>query len=421
MDDKEFVLSSLSHGASQSGYTTGSSPDMEGFSYTNHFTCIPFDVPYRPPRSMPKPLIHGTQTAIVVGPAGEEIYPDKYGRVKVQFHWDREGKRDENSSFWIRVAQLWAGAGWGAMYIPRIGQEVIVDFLEGDPDRPIIVGRVYHGSNMPPYPLPDEKTKSTIKSDSSLGGGGSNEIRFEDKKGKEEIYLHGQKDWTIAIENDKNQTVGHDETLAVGNNRTKKVGVNQKESIGANKSIIVGANHNESIGANMSLMVGSNKAETVAIASAETVGAAKALTIGAAYQVTVGAAMNETVGGAKMEEVGAYKMEAVGANKTEKIGGKKDLSTGGDYSVAVGKNLGVAVKEKGSVSVEKDLDIGTEKNLTIKAKESLLIQSDKEITLKSGSAQITLKKDGSIEIKGQGINIKGSGDIKIKGSKVGIN
>jgi type VI secretion system secreted protein VgrG len=227
MNNKPYVLTSLDHGATE---PVGASGQGSEASYTNSFVCIPFEVPYRPSRLTPKPVVQGTQTAIVVGPAGEEIYTDEHGRVKVQFHWDREGKKDEKSSCWIRVSQLWAGAGWGAMYIPRIGHEVIVDFLEGDPDRPIITGRVYHGINMSPYGLPAEKTKSTIKSDSSLGGGGSNELRFEDKKGSEEVFLHGQKDWTIAIENDKNQTVGHDETLSVGNNRTKTVGVDQSET-----------------------------------------------------------------------------------------------------------------------------------------------------------------------------------------------
>src|SRR4029079_7622412 len=127
-------------------------------------------------------------TAIVVGPAGEEIFTDIYGRVKVQFHWDRQGKRDEHSSCWMRVTQIWAGAAWGAMYIPRIGHEVVIDFLEGDPDRPLIVGRVYHGQNVPPYGLPAERTKSTIKSSTSPGRSGSNELRFEDKAGSEEIY-----------------------------------------------------------------------------------------------------------------------------------------------------------------------------------------------------------------------------------------
>lgn len=362
MDDKEFVLSTLHHGASQSGYTAGSSPDMEGFSYTNNFTCIPFDVPYRPSRNTPKPVIHGTQTAIVVGPAGEEIYPDKYGRVKVQFHWDREGKRDENSSCWIRVAQLWSGPGWGGMYIPRIGQEVMVDFLEGDPDRPIISGTVYHGSNMPPYPLPDEKTKSTIKSDSSLGGGGSNEIRFEDKKGKEEIFLHGQKDWTIAIENDKNQTIGHDETLSVGNNRTKSVKKDQSETIGENKSISVGKNHTESIGENASIDI--SKDETVSI------GGNSALT--------------------------------VSRDRSEQIAGKLDITVGKDSNTGVTDNMGMNIGKK----------------LNVQAADQINIFSDKQITLSAGDASIILKKNGDIIIKGGKITSKASGDIVLKGSKI---
>src|SRR5262249_15127350 len=143
--------------------------------YHARFTCIPYgegQAPYRPPRLTPKPIVHGSQTAIVVGPSGEEIFTDKYGRVKVQFHWDREGKYNSTSSCWVRVAQTWAGKKWGAMFIPRIGMEVIADFLEGDPDQPIIVGCVYNAETMPPYTLPDEKTKSTIKTDSSKGGGG---------------------------------------------------------------------------------------------------------------------------------------------------------------------------------------------------------------------------------------------------------
>jgi len=410
--NNEFFLVDVVHSGSQP-QVLEEDAGAGGFSYANQFFGVPATVTFRPGRITPKPIVEGVQTAIVVGPSGEEIYTDEHGRVKVQFHWDREGQNDEKSSCWIRVSQVWAGVGWGAMFIPRIDHEVVVDFVEGDPDRPLITGRVYHGTNTPPYTLPDEKTKSTIKSDSSIGGGGSNEFRFEDKKDSEEIYLHGQKDWTIAIENDKNQTIGNNETLSVG--------VEKSDSIGANKSISVGANHTESIGANMSLTVGSNKSETVSIASTETVGAAKALTIGAAYQVSVGAAMNETVGGAKMEEVGAYRMESVGGKKTEKIGGEKNLSTGKDYSIAVGKNMGIAVKEKGSLSVKNELDIGTEKSLTIKAKESILIQSDKDITIKAGKAQLILKKDGKVDIKGNKINIKGSGDVKIKGSKVSIN
>ncbi len=201
-----------------------------------NFTCIPYggkNPPFRPARRTPKPLVRGCQTAFVVGPKSEEIFTDKYGRVKVQFHWDREGKRNESSSCWIRVGTLWAGKQWGVVHIPRIGHEVIVDFLEGDPDQPIIVGSVYNPDTMPPYTLPDKKTQSGVKSRSSKGGGSEdfNEFRFEDLKGQEEVYLHAQKDWNIMVENDKGQTVGHDETLDVINNRTKTVGGEQKATI----------------------------------------------------------------------------------------------------------------------------------------------------------------------------------------------
>jgi type VI secretion system secreted protein VgrG len=157
--------------------------------YSNRFLAIPSAVTFRPRRTAIRPVVEGVQTAIVVGPAGEEIYTDEHGRVKVQFHWDREGKKDEKSSCWVRVSQLWAGEGWGAMHIPRIGQEVIVDFIEGDPDRPLVTGRVYHGTNKPPYPLPDEKTKSTIISNTSLGGKTHNELLMEDKQGKTQVVL----------------------------------------------------------------------------------------------------------------------------------------------------------------------------------------------------------------------------------------
>jgi len=395
------------HAEQPSVYEEGASG--KGSSFHNEFACIPASVVFRSLRLADKPTIAGAQTAIVTGPSGEEIYVDEFGRVKVQFHWDREGKNDEKSSCWLRVSQVWAGAGWGAMFIPRIGHEVIVEFLEGDPDRPIITGRVYHGTNLPPYKLPAEKTKSTIKSDSTKGGGGSNELRFEDKKGSEEIFLHAQKDWTIAIENDKNQTVGHDETLKVSNNRKTTIGVNQSEAIGSNKTIAVGANHDESIsanktlsvganhtetiGANMSLTVGSNKTETVGINSAETIGAAKELTIGAAYQVTVGAAMNETVGAAKAEEVGANKSVSVGANLSEDIG----------------KNMTVSVGDSRTETVKNDY--------SLKAKK-IMINADDEITIQTGSAKIVMKKNGDINIEGKKIMIKGSSEIALKANKI---
>ncbi|MCD4721618.1 MAG: type VI secretion system tip protein VgrG [Desulfobacula sp.] len=404
MNEKEYTLTHIEHEANltetfSSSASTGSQSEL---SYSNHFTCIPYEDPFRPVRSTPKPIIEGVQTAIVVGPSGEEIYTDEHGRVKVQFHWDREGQNDENSSCWIRVSQVWAGAGWGAMYIPRIGQEVIVEFEEGDPDRPIITGRVYHGSNRPPYGLPAEKTKSTIKSDSTLGGGGSNEFRFEDKKGSEEIFLHGQKDWTIAIENDKNQTIGRDETMSVGNNRTKGVGVDQKETIGSNKTIQVGANHSETIGANMTLDVGKNKTETVAVNTVET--------IGSDYQVTVGAAMTETIGAARIEEVGAAKAVTIGSDYGETIGANKSVKVAKSISESAAKDIAIQSGKKISLSAGDDIIISGNKKGVIEIKDELII--------KIGKASISFKKSGDITIKGKKINLKGSGNIKLKGKKI---
>lgn len=177
-------------------------------SFSTEFHALGTKQTFRSPRRTHKPFIRGPQTAFVVGKSGEEIWTDKYGRVKVQFHWDREGQNDEKSSCWVRCAQSWAGKSWGGVFIPRIGQEVIVHFLEGDPDRPIITGAVYNASSMPPYALPDEATKSTIKSNSSKGGNGFNEIRFEDKAGSEEFYVHAQKDQNIEVEKgDRSLTV----------------------------------------------------------------------------------------------------------------------------------------------------------------------------------------------------------------------
>ncbi len=241
-------------------------------SYKNQFYGIPSTVTFRPDRNTPKPVVEGVQTAIITGPAGEEIYTDKYGRVKVQFHWDRLGKKDEKSSCWIRVSQGWAGAGWGAMFIPRIGHEVIVDFLEGDPDRPIITGRVYHGTNTPPYELPSEMTKSTIKSNSSKGGGGSNEMRFEDKSGEEEIFIHAQKDMNTVVENNRSNQVGSGDSLSVGGSRT--VSVSQDESTD------IGQNRTENVRGDEQLTVVGSRTKTIQESETLTISGSRSLNVG---------------------------------------------------------------------------------------------------------------------------------------------
>jgi type VI secretion system secreted protein VgrG len=193
--------------------------------YANSFLCRPAGVPFRPARTTPRPVVAGLQTAIVVGPAGEEIACDKHGRVRVQFHWDRLGRRDENSSCWIRVAQPWAGRGWGQQFIPRVGNEVVVSFLEGDPDRPLIVGSVYNGDNPTPFALADNRTQSGLRTRSSKDGGQAdfNELRFEDRRGSEEVYFHAQKDLKRVVENDDRLEVGHDRTSVIEHDRSETI------------------------------------------------------------------------------------------------------------------------------------------------------------------------------------------------------
>lgn len=229
--NQEYVLLEVTHTGEQPQALAEQSDPERGGQFSNQFSAIPSSVTLRPDRRTPKPVVEGVQTAIVTGPSGEEIYTDKHGRIKVQFHWDRQGSNDENSSCWMRVSQAWAGTGWGGMFIPRIGQEVIVDFIEGDPDRPLITGRVYHGTNTPPYSLPEEKTKSTIKSNSSKGGGGCNEIRLEDKKGDEEIYIQAEKNMNVHVKSDQKTSTGNDCHLVTQRDHLMKIDRDQHLTI----------------------------------------------------------------------------------------------------------------------------------------------------------------------------------------------
>lgn len=242
--NREYLVTRIDHRATQTQSGQEEALGEPGTKHETQIRTIPSDVPYRAPRATRRPVVLGSQTALVVGPSGEEIYTDEegYGRVKVQFHWDREGEYNENSSCWIRVSQGWAGGNYGMIFLPRVGQEVIVDFLEGNPDYPIITGRVYNNDNMPPYPLPDEKTKSTIKSRSSKGGGGFNELRFDDKKDSEQVFLHAQKDLHVRVQNEYFETTGKNKHVTVKETLASSVG-SEGRSVGKDQSTKVGGDY----------------------------------------------------------------------------------------------------------------------------------------------------------------------------------
>jgi type VI secretion system secreted protein VgrG len=312
--NREYLITSLAYDISGNDYLSG---DGGGLNVQCSVTATGKEFAYRPLPVTAKPLVHGPQTAMVVGKAGEEIWTDKYGRVKVQFHWDRLGKEDENSSCWLRVAQGWAGKGWGAMSVPRIGMEVIVSFLDGDPDRPLVTGCVYNSDAMPPYPLPDEQTKSTIKSNSSKGGEGFNELRFEDKKGAEEVFVHAERDFNRVVKNNDSLKVGfetadkgdqaigikNDQTLEVGNDQTITVTHDQAVAIDGKQAVKVGTTIVIEAGTSIELKVGGSsikiEAAKITIKSPEIEVAADAnmkVKAGAMMDVNSGGIM--TIGGA---------------------------------------------------------------------------------------------------------------------------
>ncbi len=313
-----------------------------GSRFSNRFTCIPFDVPYRAPRRTPKPFVQGAQTAIVVGPSGEEIYTDEFGRIKVQFHWDREGQGNEEASCWIRTSQAWAGAGWGSVCLPRIGQEVIVDFLEGDPDRPIVTGRVYHGANRPPYALPDNKTRTAVKSNSSKGGEGYNEIRLEDKKGEEQIFVHAERNQDVRVKNDSLEWIGHKRHLIV-----KK---DQLEQVDENKHMLVKKDQVEKIEGDL----------------------------------------HETVDGDRKQAIKGDQNLKVGGDRKEAISGEENLKVTGDINLQTSKDLSQKAGTNAYLKGGMNIGIQGGMGVHVKAGTNLVLEGGANITLKCGGASISL-------------------------------
>jgi type VI secretion system secreted protein VgrG len=415
--NRKWMLTALHHRATMGGAYGAAGGQDEGFVYTNTFEAIPATTPFRPPRATPKPVVQGCQSAVVVGPGGEEIYTYKYGRVKVQFHWDREGKKNENSSCWMRVSYPWAGKGWGGIHIPRIGQEVIVDFLEGDPDQPIVTGRVYHAENMPPWGLPAKGMVSGIKSDSTKGGGGYNEFSMDDTKGNELINVHAQFDQAVRVEHDERTSVGHDRTEDVGNNEKITIGVNRTEKVGSNESITIGSNRTEKVGVNEDITIGANRTEHVGASETITVTSNRTRVVGINEAVGVGAAQEITVGGLQAITVGAMRTKTVGASENVDIGVNQSIDVGANQSVNVGSKQTIDVGSDQSLTVGggRTTSIGKADSLTVG--KSLTINAADEIMIQTGSASIHMKKDGTITIQGKDIMVKGSGEIDVKATK----
>jgi type VI secretion system secreted protein VgrG len=438
--NQEYLIVSANHELTFGDYEA--LPEPGGTAYRCSFMAMPSSQQFRPKRSTPKPFVQGPQTAVVVGPGGEEIYTDKYGRVKVQFHWDRLGKKDENSSCWIRVSHPWAGKGWGTISNPRIGQEVIVDFLEGDPDQPIITGRVYNAEQMPPYDLPANQTQSGMKSRSSKGGGGANfnEIRMVDKMGSEQLFIHAEKNQDIEVEHDETHWVGHDrtktidhdetthvkhdrtetvdnnETITVHGHRTETVDKNETITIHQNRTETVDQNETIGIGGNRTISVDRSETATVLLQRTHSVGINETISVGAAQEITVGGAQTITVGMAQVLTAGGSQTISAGGGQSLNAGGAQTISVGAGQTTSVAENavMNVGADESRTVSGKRECGIG--KDDTLNVAKNLWITAGESVSITTGDASILMKKDGSITIKGKDITIEGSGKLNIKAS-----
>jgi type VI secretion system secreted protein VgrG len=398
----DYLLLEVQHWGTSGDFVAGSQPQAQ---YRNQFVCIPHSVPYRPPRLTQRPVVRGTQSALVVGPAGEEIYVDKYGRVKLKFFWDRSREKDETSSCWVRVSTAWAGKGWGTIQIPRIGQEVLVDFLEGDPDLPVIVGRVYNADQVTPYDLPANKTQSGVKSRSSTGGGTENfnEIRFEDKKGSELFYVHAEKDKQVEVEHDRTENVGNDEKITIGNDRT--------EEVGNNETIKIGADRTEEVGSNESIDIGGNRTEKVA--------GNESIEISGNEEFTVSGSETVDIGGSETVSVGSSRSVEVGSSDKLEVGSNLDVKANSNITVkAVGGEL------KASAATKLELKVGPSKITITPAGIEL---SAPKITIKAmGMLELkapmaTMKADAMLQLKGAIAQLNGDGVLMIKGGITMIN
>ena len=356
--------------------------------YENGFVAFPKSLAYRPQRKTQRPRIHGTQTALVTGKAGEEIWTDEFGRVKVQFHWDREGQKDENTSCWVRVAQGWAGKSWGTWFLPRIGMEVVVTFLEGDPDRPLITGCVYNGEQVQPYTLPDDQTKATMKSNSSKGGNGYNEFRFEDLAGKEEIFLHAQKDWNSVVENARTTTVKDDDdtvTIEKGNRIFEVQTGDETHSVKGDRKLTVNGSQTHKTDNGFTHTVTKDYKLTISGDLIIDVGGDIKITAGkninseAAQSITNDAGMNyETTAGQNITNSAGTNIDNEakmnltnkgGMNVTDDAGTKLTLKSG----MTTESTAGMSLKEEGGVSMEMKggMSLTEEGGLTLESKGGL--------------------------------------------------
>ncbi|PUA28484.1 MAG: hypothetical protein B0W54_18750 [Cellvibrio sp. 79] len=388
-DKKTFVISEISHQAFEGSYLD-EDEDGKASSYQNRFLCFPEEVVYRPPLNTTKPRIDGVQTAVVVGPAGDEIYTDKYGRIKLQFHWDRYGEKNETSSCWVRVATLWAGNKWGTLNIPRVGQEVVVTFVNGDPDQPLVIGSVYNSTHMPPVALPAGKNYAGMKSKTVKGDvGGSNEFSLEDTGDSQQVKLHAKKDYNTTVGNDLNSSTTGNATYNVDGNNSSTVKGNASLSVQGNESASVQGNQDSSVQGNRSFSTSGNKTENTSGNAESTIGANESRNVASNQDLSIGSNQSVNVGSNQTNTIGANQQTTVSGNQTFSITGNQEIS-------ALAQNVSISTSATTSAL-------------------SIAMNGQSQIALAVGGTSITIDPSGitlsmgasSVKIDATGVSVMG--------------
>lgn len=378
-------------------------------------TALPSGQPFRPARVTPKPISQGPDTAVVTGPAGKEIHTDEFGRVTVKFQWDRHGPSDQNSSCWIRAAHPWAGSGFGGVHVPRIGQEVLVDYLNGDPDRPIITSRVYNNLQPHPWGLPANATQSGFLTRSTPGGTAdhANAFRFEDKIGEEQIWLHAQRNQDIEVEHDESHWVGNDRSKTIDRDETVQIKRHRTETVDGNETITVHENRQERVDHNETISIGDDRSEDVGKNETITIGQNQTLSIGKNRDKTI--AKNETI------DIGSHKKETIKKTSMQNVGLARMDNVGAAYSLNVGAAMNTIVGLSNTEQVGHTKNIQVGKNTTLNTGENLVLEAGKSITLKVGKSQLVMDSDGKITLQGSDITFTASGPLQITGKDIDLN
>jgi len=363
-ENQEYLLAGVRYRLQEGGYASGSGEARYDFD----FVAQPASVPYRAPSVTPVPKASGPQTAVVVGPAGEEIWTDRFGRVKLQFRWDRRGRRDENSSCWVRVSDAWAGSNYGGIHVPRIGQEVVVDFINGELDRPLITGRIYNAAQMPPFALPDAATQSGFVTRTPGGtGANANMLRFEDKRGAEQLALHAERNYDVSVENDASHDIGRDEGVTIARNATRAVGNDASTSIARNETYAIGQDSQTSIARNETRSVGNDYSASISNNETYTVGNDRSASTANDETHNVGHDYGIVVGHDMTHRVGSNHTIAVAQDATQSVGGNSGVSVASNSTTTVGGSSSSTVDGNSSMIVSGTLLMETADMVSIAA------------------------------------------------------